>query len=322
MKIRKVGVFVLRTNPEKLKRLAQVAQRYYIEDCKQSDIAKELGVSRPLISRMLSEARTLGVVEITIHQPSETGQRLMTRLQEYYAIKGGSFAPDGTDAHETNQILCKETMALLSDLSAQRIGIGWGHFVGQLVSWLEGEKILHSTIKHICPMVGNAGVPIRNYHSNENVRLLATQLSATPYFLYLPALAESVEEKELFCSTELYHNMEQQWAKMDTALVNIGNYPSTPDFASVARYGTALSKHKACGRLVAYYYNEAGEIIPSHQDSAIQIPLPYLKSCKQVIGLCSANTGLRALRGALNTGLFTHIVARQELIAELLKTYH
>ena len=40
---------------ERQKKLAYVAKRYYLEDQKQSDIAQELGVSRPLVSRMLSE---------------------------------------------------------------------------------------------------------------------------------------------------------------------------------------------------------------------------------------------------------------------------
>ena len=48
---------------------------------------------------------------------------------------------------------------------------------------------------------------------------------------------------------------------MDTALVNIGNYPSTPDFASVARYGDLLHRSRACGRLLNYYFNREGEII-------------------------------------------------------------
>ena len=47
---------------EKLQKLAHVAQRYYLEDWKQSDIARELGVSRPLVSRMLREARELAVL--------------------------------------------------------------------------------------------------------------------------------------------------------------------------------------------------------------------------------------------------------------------
>ena len=45
---------------EKQKKLAYVARRYYLENQRQSDIAKELGVSRPLVSRMLYDARELG----------------------------------------------------------------------------------------------------------------------------------------------------------------------------------------------------------------------------------------------------------------------
>ena len=67
------------TSLEKQKKLAYVARRYYLEDRKQSDIAQELGVSRPLISRMLSEARELGIVEITIHEPGARTARLLER---------------------------------------------------------------------------------------------------------------------------------------------------------------------------------------------------------------------------------------------------
>ena len=105
---------------------------------------------------------------------------------------------------------------------------------------------------------------------------------------------------------------------MDTALVNIGNYPSTPDFATVARYGSRLRKGHACGRMLAYYFNQQGELISSEQDYAIQIPLELLQSCPNVIGVCSANTSVRALRGALNTGYFTHLIARAELVREVL----
>ena len=71
----------MQDSQERLLRLAHVATRYYLEDWKQSDIAKELGVSRPLISRMLSEARELGVVEITVHTPGQQRQDLTEQLR-------------------------------------------------------------------------------------------------------------------------------------------------------------------------------------------------------------------------------------------------
>ena len=37
-----------------------------------------------------------------------------------------------------------------------------------------------------------------------------------------------------------------------------------------------------------------------------------------IIGVCSANTGAKALLGALRSGVFTHLVARSELVRSLL----
>lgn len=304
---------------EKQKKLAYVAQKYYIEDQKQSDIARDLGVSRPLISRMLSEARELGIVEITIHEPGAREARLLERLQLSSSIRGGILVEDGANDDATNRLLSQGAVELLRQLGVRRLGVGWGYLIGQLVSWLEENPQPNSTITDICPLVGNASIPARNYQSNENVRLMAQQMGATPHFLYLPALPESLEEKQLLCSTEVYRQIQQQWERLDTALVNIGDYPSSPDFASLVRYGNLLQQQRACGRMLIYYFNEDGFIIQSEQDFAIQIPIDILKRCPNIIGVCSANTSAKALRGALKSGFFTHIAARAELIKTLLE---
>ena len=308
----------VKISPEKEKKLAYVARRYYLEDQRQSDIARELGVSRPMVSRMLAEARELGVVEITVHDPEARTATLLERLRLSTSVRGGALVEDGADEDATNQRLSQEAVALLGQLNTRRLGVGWGYLIGQLVTWLEQNPQPDSPVTDICPLVGNANIPARNYQSNENVRLMAQQLGAVPHFLYLPALPEGVEEKHLLCSTEVYRQTYQQWEQLDTALVNIGNYPSSPDFASLVRYGSLLQQHRACGRMLVYYFNEAGTIIQSDQDFAIQIPLDTLRRCPRIIGVCSANTGAKALLGALRSGVFTHLVARAELVKSLL----
>lgn len=119
---------------EKQKKLAYVARRYYLENQRQSDIAKELGVSRPLVSRMLSEARELGVVEITIHEPGARAERLMERLHLYSAIQNGVLIEDGKDEDETNRALSQGAVELLQNIGTQRLGVGWGYLIGQLVT--------------------------------------------------------------------------------------------------------------------------------------------------------------------------------------------
>ena len=308
----------MKTSQEKQKRMAYIARRYYLEDQKQSDIARELGISRPLVSRILSEARELGVVEITIHDPEAETAGLLERLRQNGAIQGGILVEDGEDNDATNQLLSKGAVELLQQLGTRRLGVGWGYLIGQLVTWLEKHPQPDSPITDICPLVGNASIPARNYQSNENVRLMAQQLGATPHFLYLPALPESLEEKQLLCSTEIYRRIDQEWQQLDTALVNLGDYPSSPDFASLVRYGNLLQQQHACGRMLVYYYNEAGTVIQSEQDFAIQIPMETLKRCPRIIGVCSANTSVKALRGALQSGFLTHIVTRADLVKTLL----
>ena len=299
------------------RRLAYVARRYYLDEQKQSDIARELGISRPLVSRLLSDARRLGVVQITVRDPADRSAGLLERLRRSTSIRDGVLVEDGGDDDATNQALSQGAAALLHRLGARRLGVGWGYLIGQLVTWLEENPQPDSSISDICPLVGNANIPARNYQSNENVRLMAQQLGARPHFLYLPALPEGLEEKQLLCSTEVYRQICSQWAQLDTALVNIGDYPSSPDFASLVRYGGLLQRQHACGRMLVYYFNEAGTVIQSEQDFAIQIPIDQLKRCPNIIGVCSANTSAKALRGALRSGFFTHLVARAGLVKSL-----
>ena len=131
---------------EKQKKLAYVARRYYLDDWKQSDIAKELGVSRPLISRMLTEAREHGVVEIRIHDPAARQGQLVEQLRHSTSIRDGVLVEDGRDDDATNQLLSQGAVQLLWQLRSRRLGIGWGHLIGQLVTWLEAHPQLGSTV--------------------------------------------------------------------------------------------------------------------------------------------------------------------------------
>ena len=185
----------MKISQEKQKKLAYVARRYYLENQRQSDIARELGVSRPMVSRMLAEARELGVVEITVHDPETRIATLLERLRLSTSIRGGVLVEDGADEDATNQLLSQGAVELLRQLDTRRLGVGWGYLIGQLVTWLEKHPQPDSPVTDICPLVGNANIPARNYQSNENVRLMAQQLGAAPHFLYLPALPEGVEVK-------------------------------------------------------------------------------------------------------------------------------
>ena len=106
-------------NQEKLQKLAYVAQRYYLDDWKQSDIAAELGVSRPLVSRMLHEARALGVVKIIVCPPASDANSLLEQLRLSSSIRDGVLVEDGKDDDATNQLLSQGAVQLLWQLRSR-----------------------------------------------------------------------------------------------------------------------------------------------------------------------------------------------------------
>ncbi|HTP02553.1 MAG TPA: helix-turn-helix domain-containing protein, partial [Anaerolineales bacterium] len=48
--------------------LADVAEMYYLEDKDQAEIARAIGLTRSMVSRMLKEARQKGIVEARVHR--------------------------------------------------------------------------------------------------------------------------------------------------------------------------------------------------------------------------------------------------------------
>lgn len=298
---------------EKGKRLETIARLYYEQGQTQEAIARQMRVSRPMISRLLQEARDAGIVDIRVRSPQERDAFLLSEAKNLFGLRGVSLLERDAEDSVTNHNLAQTALDFIREQGGGRLGIGWGHVIGAMVRIFESRDPAKDVITDVCPMVGNSGVSIRYYHSNENVRIVAFHAKAVPHFLHTPAFAETRQDMELLRQTENYRSVAREWDRLDIALVNIGNHPSSPDFASFARYGNLLAERHAVGRLIAYYYTREGEIIPSDKDYAIQIPLASLARSRQVAGVCSANCTPASLAGALRTRLLTHLVAPVDL---------
>ena len=75
------------TVQEKWSILATVANLYYNSEMTQNEIADRMYTSRSKISRMLKEARELGIVEISIKEPWERDLDLENKIQQTYGVK-------------------------------------------------------------------------------------------------------------------------------------------------------------------------------------------------------------------------------------------
>jgi DNA-binding transcriptional regulator LsrR (DeoR family) len=186
------------------------------------------------------------------------------------------------------------------------------------------EKIEQSEMSanyqgRVCPLIGNSSIPNRGYHPNELTRVFAEKSGLKPYYLYAPAFPATSQERDLFINTDNYREINELWAELDNIIISIGSYPSVPDQATALRFGKTLTTRKAVGMILSYYFDKEGNIIQGKNDYAIRIPIDKIRAVKRVIGICSGNSSIQSVYGALRTGYITHLITDEKTAIDLIK---
>lgn len=302
--------------------LISVAKLYYLENKNQNEIANILGVSRPLISKYLMEARNLGIVKIEINDiltSNVVEDNLREELLEKYNLKDIQIVPASTNKDINDKMFVDYFIEYCASryIDNSLIGIGWGSVIGSAIKKLDSLDLNKKILGEVVPIISNAPISYRNYHTNELVRMLCEITGLKGEYLYAPVICSSENEKDIFLNTDNVQNMFEKYEKLDYIVIQIRNFPSVPDLATEARFEKKLQKDKAVGMILGYYYDIEGNFITSKNDYSIQIPLDSIKKCKNVIGIINSRVNINATIGALKTGLFTHILISESLVKEI-----
>lgn len=292
-------------------KLVEVARMYYEQELTQSEIAKNLGVSRPLISKMLQRCKDQGIVNIEIRSPLEGNEGLLNKMKMKFDLIDGLIVPANRNNLDLSMknLISQAAIYLERRLSDQLcIGLGWGSSLEELVDAFDKGGLNTERAITVCPLIGAMTSPSKGFHPNELSRRFAEKIQGVATYLHAPAFPGSKNNYEVFQQTDEYKYLNSLWQRLDTAIVSIGTYPSVPDEATALRFGKALKDNHAVGMLLSYFYDVNGNIIAGENDYVIRIPLEYLRKVKKVVLVCSSNTRANSILGALKTGLVTHLV--------------
>jgi DNA-binding transcriptional regulator LsrR (DeoR family) len=309
---------------EDLLRLVEICRLYYEKESTQANIAKTLNISRPAVSKLLSEARHRGIVKIEIRSPFDSDDDLMNQLIRMFGLKDGLIIPSATKNDGLNRrLIVSQSVVYLQKIlpEIKKLGIGWGQTIRDIIEEFEVQTPGNKEKGGICPVIGSSPSAVQWLQTNELARILAEKIGFTPYYLHAPAFPFSENDRQLFMGTIEGQQISALWAELDTILLGVGTYPTVPDQATAVRFGDLLKQRKAVGVLATYYYDIQGRIIESPGDIAVRIPLEYLKKTKRVIVVSGSPKKIRALRGALMTGLVSHLITDEGTARELIK-YH
>jgi len=297
--------------------LINVAKMYYEENLTQNEIAQRLGVSRPLVSKMLTKARACGIVSITVNDNvmDDTNAVLLQDLCQKFQLDGGLIIRNSGDFHD----IIRQTAIYLAmeSQSEYNLGLGWGAPLGYVVKEMANNAFKQSP-GTVSPLIGRPPVSNGHYAINDMVKSMAQTLGRRSYSIEEKAFAVSREDKMVAENKSAYMGMLLKWRELDMAVMAVQNYPSSPDEATEMRFGDVLRRQHAVGSFLSYFYNVHGDVISGENDFTCRISLADLRHCHKVYAI-GYGAQVNSVMGALHTGLFTHVLLMEKQAREILE---
>jgi len=274
------------TNHDQLLRAAIL---YYEQNMTQEQVAKSIGVSRPVVSKLLQRARDNHLVEFFVKDPDKQICELELKIQQQYNlnnVKVVSTRFNRTSSSVLSQagfLTAQYLRSIINDVSS--IGIGWGNAISYFVA--ESDYILAKHLT-IVPLVGGLGLLNLNIHANHLVAELASKLDARYSTFYAPVIADSEASAEELKKSSLVSSALDAAKNVDVAFIGVGNDVETSTWRKLDYITESETKELtdagAIGDVVADFFDDKGCTVQTNfSNRLIGITIDDLKNIKNVV---------------------------------------
>ena len=284
--------------------MVKICDMYYNQDMSQKQIADQLGLSRPTISRMIAGAKEQGIVTITIKNLEDTDYVDLERtIETIYDLKEVIVV-----AHEGNPERQKQTLGKAAASYLKRVikdnsvvGVSMGTTLYSVVSQIDDVSAKNVLF---VPLIGGMGHLRSELHSNSLVEILARKYGGEYIPMYAPARVSNRMIRTEFQNEKSIARVIKMCNKLDVALVGIG-YPSKSSSIMATGYYAkdemkVMKSKQVTGDICMQFYDEDGNTEPyKKENTVIGIELKKLRKVPHSIGVAAGSEKLSAIRGAI-----------------------
>lgn len=304
---------------EKNKLLVRVARLYYESDYSQEQIARQLGLSRPYVSKLLHAAKEAGIVKIQVIDEMNTENGVEKLIREYFGLEKVIVIPskgDGQELKYVGEAAARFLDSILED--GDIIGTSWGDTIYQVSNSLIGRTDLKNiTHVQLCGGISNMNSSV---HAAEIANNFSEKLRCTSYLLQLPAIVGNRKLKKMLEQDASTEKILDLGRKSRIAMFTIGAFGERGKRSALVRAGyldqeqtVRLTERGAVGDICSHVINAEGNICDEELDErTIALSLEDLAKKDFRIGVAQGVSKEESMFGALNSGIINVLITNDK----------
>ncbi|WP_179301713.1 sugar-binding transcriptional regulator [Neobacillus jeddahensis] len=306
---------------EKLTKVIEAAKLYYLLDYNQNEIAKVLGVSRPTVSRLLQQAKSDGIVQIKIMDPTEDIENIAVQLEKKFGLKKAVIASiPQYENHIIKNYLGEKAANYLDEIVKDDdiIGVTWGTTLYHIAIELKQKFVKNVKVVQLKGGVSHAET---NTYASEILYLFGKTYNTTPLHLPLPAIVDHVVVKQAMEADRHIRKILELGKQANIALFTIGSI-KTDSLLFQLGYFTESDLEslngKAVGDISSRFFDKNGEICnESLNQRTLGINLDELRKKEYSIVVAGGPNKIEGLYGALK-GKYANVLITDQFTAKFL----
>jgi DNA-binding transcriptional regulator LsrR (DeoR family) len=295
--------------------LVRASRLYYELGETQERIAEILGVTRPHVSRLLKEARDLGVVEIRVIDDAGDDGSTARTLRERFDLRDVLLSPRlagpvDLTRRSIGRLAARALRAVLRD--GLVIGVGRGRSVAAAVDALSGS--IRPVAATVVPLSGAGG----SFPSDDPVRRLAEAIGATGHEIAAPGIVGDPAVRDALVRHPAIEPVVRLWGRLDLAIFGIGVHQATPWLP--ADVIAATERAAPVGEVLLAPVGEDGRFVSDPlRERVIAFDARDLPRVPVTIAVAGGDDKVRPILGALRAGGVRVLVTDLETARSVLK---
>ncbi|MFD2706010.1 sugar-binding transcriptional regulator [Salibacterium lacus] len=307
---------------DQLAKMIDAARMYYEYDYSQQDIAKKLEMSRPTVSRILKKAKQEGIVEVTIHDPSEQIEQQASALRDRFGLKEVIVVHVDEKEYTLKEKLGEAAASFLDSHVEDDdiLAASWGTTLYETAKHMQTRPLPNLEIVQLNGGASHSG---SQTYATEIIHLLGRAFQTDNWLLPLPAIVDHVSVKHAIETDRHIQRVLQKGKAAQKAIFSVGA-PTIDSVLMQTDYFTQdeLVKldNEAAGEICSRFFDDYGQICHEElNERTIGIELHELKKKEFSILVAGGQMKYRPVRGALRGGYANILITDQKTAGRLLK---